>query len=309
MFSYLNLLRQTLAEGVRQKNRTGIDTFMIPGGMMQFDHGMGLPIVTTKKVNFDAIKAELIGFIRGVTSAKDFRNLGTKIWDANANANETWLKNPHRKGLDDLGPIYGKQWRNWEGLGEAEGTTADRWSTTYKEYKVDQLWTVVDKILNNPQDRRMIVTAWNPAEVHKMALPPCHLLYQFLVQQEDRKLHMTMYMRSCDMFLGVPFNITSYALLQALVAKATGYIPGKLTMFLADVHIYENHIAQVQEQLQRWPRPKPKLVFSSQADAVLGSTDQIGSNRAMQFLDTLAPGDLSLEGYDPYPPIKAEMAV
>lgn len=295
MYPYINLLRTTLAEGVRQKNRTGVDTFMIPGGMMQFTFNDGFPILTTKKVNFDAIKAELVGFIRGVSSAADFRRLGTKIWDANANDNKTWLSSPHRKGPDDLGPIYGVQWRNWP-------TPSD-----HKDMFIDQFHEAVKKIIETPQDRRIIVTAWNPGEIHKMALPPCHLLYQFLVGQVEKQLHMTMYMRSCDMFLGVPFNISSYALLLELVAMATGYTPGKLTMFLADCHVYINHVDQVKEQLNRWPFKLPKLVVSGTAKSILQGEITVG--RAMYFLENIQPVEISLEGYDPHPAIKADMAV
>lgn len=303
MWPYLNLLRSTLNEGKRQKNRTGIDTFMIPGGMMQFNCQAGFPILTTKKVNFDAVKAELVGFIRGVTSAVEFRKLGTKVWDKNANENEQWLKNPYREGEDDLGPIYGHQWRNWS-IGTSPGDV------------IDQLAGAIHKIVQTPQDRRIIVSAWNPVDIGKMALPPCHLLYQFLVGQEGHLLHMTMYMRSCDMFLGVPFNISSYALLLHIVAEATGYNPGMLTMFLADVHIYENHVEQVRLQLDRIPRPHPKLLFSDHVLNVLGlpsDADQVTKKvlaaTAMEFIDSINPEDVTLQDYEPHPAIKGEMAV
>jgi thymidylate synthase len=296
MNQYLDLLQQCVNKGVRQKNRTGVDTFMMPGGMMQFDLQQGFPILTTKKVNFNAVKAELCGFLRGVESAKDFRQLGTKIWDANANGNDAWLKNPHRRGLDDLGRIYGAQWRRWQGL----GADTEHWSI-YKPKEVDQLARVLETIEKDPQSRRIIMSAWQPAELDQMALPPCHLLCQFLVEQLEGKLHATMYMRSCDMFLGVPFNITSYALLLGLIASVTGYRTGTLTMFLADVHIYENHLAQVKEQLSRIPKALPTLVYT-------GPT-RLGAMPAVQWLELLEPSQLELTGYDPHPPIKADMAV
>lgn len=295
MKPYIDLLSLCARTGARQKNRTGIDTFMIPGGMMQFDLGQGFPILTTKKVNFGAVVAELLGFIRGVDSAAAFRALGTKIWDANANQNEAWLKNPNRRGPDDLGRIYGKQWRNWRALGSHVGEVAPHFSVR----EIDQLRNALTTIQKDPQSRRIIVSAWNPGDLDRMALPPCHLLFQFLVSQEEGKLNACMYMRSCDMFLGVPFNISSYALLLSLVAIATGLKPGVLTMFLADVHIYENHLAQVNEQLQRNQLSRPKLVVHG------GSVPE----NPIEWLEELEPSDIELLDYDPHPAIRADMAV
>lgn len=293
MKTYLDLLRQCRDRGVRQKNRTGVDTLMVPGGMMQFDLSHGFPILTTKRVAFRSVVAELLGFIRGYTSAAQFRELGTGIWDANANKNEQWLKNSNRLGTDDLGRIYGWQWRHWQAYDHVVSALLE----------IDQLAGAIKKIKENPEDRRNIVTAWNPGELHRMALPPCHLLYQFLVGQLDRQLHMTMYMRSCDMFLGVPFNIASYGLLLSLVAQVTGYAPGTLTMFLADVHIYENHLAQVDEQLGRQTLELPELVVDSPNS--IGAT----AAQAVEWLENLQTDRVSLKGYEPHPPIKAEMAV
>lgn len=292
MKQYLDLLNLCNNSGVRQQNRTGIDTFMVPGGMMQFDLVQGFPILTTKKVNFEAVAAELIGFIRGYTSAADFRALGCKIWDANANENKQWLENPHRKGIDDLGRIYGAQWRDWQAY------RGDR----FVGFKVDQFARALETILKDPTSRRICVSAWQPGELSQMALPPCHLFYQFLVGQQEHKLHMTMYMRSCDMFLGVPFNISSYALLLSIVAAATNYYPGTLTMFLADVHIYENHLAQVKEQLLRSPKTRPVLKIMRDLPLQWGDAP-------LKWIESLEPRDLVLEDYDPYPAIKATMAV
>lgn len=289
MRAYLNLLADVMTNGTRQKNRTGIDTLMIPGGFMQFDLQRGFPLLTTKRMAFGQIKGELLAFIRGYTSAADFRKLGCTIWDANANQNKQWLANPLRAGTDDLGRIYGAQWREWRG---AEHPL---------DSHTDQLANALTMIEKDPTSRRIIVTAWNPTELDEMALPPCHLLYQFLVQQEPRRLHMTMYMRSCDMFLGVPFNIASYALLLHLVAAATGYEVGTLTMFLADVHVYENHFPQVTLQLNRAPRRWPTLVFNHPWDN--------DSATALQRLESVQPSDIDLEGYDPEPAIHGEMAV
>lgn len=295
MHPYINLLHQCRDEGVRQKNRTGIDTFMIPGGMMQFECSDRFPIITTKKVNFDAVKAELIGFIRGYTSAADFRALGCKIWDANANENKSWLANPNRRGADDLGRIYGKQWRNWVSVEE---------TLLGSDLKhLDQLAKALDTIINDPTSRRIIVNAWRPDELHLMALPPCHLLFQILVSQEDKRLNLCMYQRSCDMFLGVPFNISSYALLLCLIAKATGYTPGTLTMFLADVHIYENHLEQVDLLLTRAPLSRPRLIVES--------PNRIGSTPAqmLEWLENLLPERITLDRYESHAPIRADMAV
>lgn len=288
MQSYLQLLKQTFNQGTRQKNRTGIDSFMIPGGMMQFDLANGFPILTTKRVAFRQVVGELLGFIRGYSNAEDFRRLGCHVWDANANKNTQWLENPYRKGNDDLGRIYGVQWRDWNGTdGRSDG--------------FDQLRRALELLKQDPTSRRNIVTAWNPTELHVMSLPPCHLLFQLLVEQGRGALHMTMYMRSCDMFIGVPFNISSYALLLALIAKATGYEPGRLTMFLADVHIYENHLDQVKLQLTREPRSRPMLNIVK--------SDPADFRSPIAWLENIDPGEIELEGYDPHPPIKGEMAV
>ena len=294
MQQYLTLLKQCLDEGTRQKNRTGVDTFMIPGGMMQFNLESGFPILTTKRINFTAIVGELCAFIRGSTSSADFRALGAKIWDQNANENKQWLANPNRKGTDDLGRIYGCQWRDWSSTrlsGEA-GTT--------ERHGIDQLKIVLEKLYKDPTDRRLIVTAWRPDELDQMALPACHLLWQLIVSQASNRINMCMYMRSCDMFLGVPFNISSYAMLLNLIAYATGYRPGTLTMFLADLHIYENHLEQVNEQLERIPRAKPWACINKELPA---------TGSALEFLENISPVDIDLVGYEPYPPIKATMAV
>lgn len=294
MYQYLNLLRQCRTEGVRQKNRTGIDTFMIPGGMMQFDHlEWNFPILTTKKVNFDAIKAELCGFLRGYSSAAQFRKLGTKIWDANANDPKgnggKWFNSPHRRGEDDLGRIYGVQWRKWSVVPGLDNTS------------LDQLWQLLQTIYKDPTSRRMIVSAWRPDELDMMALPPCHLLFQVLIEQETKRMNMCMYQRSCDMFLGVPFNISSYALLLCLLARVTGYAPGTLTMFLADVHIYENHLTQVDEQLTRGPGLRPTLKIDT-------GSPPTTPDLQLAWLENIEPFQITLEGYLPQAAIKADMA-
>lgn len=287
MREYLDLLRDVRSFGAPQVTRNG-NTRMLDGAMLRFDLALGFPILTTKAVNFYSIIGELRGFINGAQSAAHFRQLGTSIWDKNANENQDWISSPLRQGTDDLGRIYGAQWRRWR------GRNADNTDT-------DQLHKVIYDIIHHPQSRRLIVTAWNPAELHLMALPPCHLLYQFIVEQQTRKLHLLMYQRSCDMFLGVPFNISSYALLLSLVAHVTNYEVGNLTMFLADVHIYENHFDQVAEQIQRSPRPLPILNIKFK--------EEKESMSPLAKLESFNTDEVSLSGYDPHPAIPATLNV
>jgi thymidylate synthase len=221
---------------------------MIPGAMMQFDLADGFPAPTTKKFAFVPMKGELCGFLQGKTSAADYRDLGCKIWDQNANENEAWLNNPWRTGEDDLGYMYARLWNDMPVSGEMEG----EWN------QIDRL---IHGIVNDPTSRRLIVSAWHPEVFDRAALPPCHVLFQVIVDQTNDKLHMTMYQRSCDLFLGVPFNVASYSLLLSILCRETGYKPGTFTWFGADVHIYENHMEQVKEQLSRKPLPLCKLVL------------------------------------------------
>jgi len=300
MRQYLDLLQDILDNGIRQGNRTGIDTLTLPGAMLKFDLRDGFPAVTTKQLFFNGIKGELIGFLRGCTSAAEFRALGCNVWNKNANEHGTdaqgnfvenkWLSNPARDGEDDLGRIYGTQWRDWAGVAD-DGSPAN----------VDQIAVALDTVRNNPESRRIIVNAWNPAELGLAALPPCHVLFQLLPHVESKTLHMTMYQRSCDMFLGVPFNIASYALLLELFAAWTGYTAGTLTMFLADAHIYVNHIDQVKEQLTREPLPLPRIEIDHPVMVA-----QRGINL---LVDTLHPDDIRLVGYESHAAIKGEMAV
>lgn len=279
MRQYLNVLQRIARYGVRTENRTGVATRTLHGEMMKFDLSEGFPILTTKKVNFRAIVAELLGFIRGYDNAEDFRKLGTKIWDANANENEAWLNSPWRRGEDDLGKIYGVVWRNF--------------------YGVDQLANAVEKLRRGIDDRRLIITGWNPPDIEakRAALPCCHLLHQYGIQ--GQRLNLCMYQRSCDFPLGIPFNISSYALLLSIMARITGYEPGELTMFLMNCHIYENQLEGVHEQLQRKPKPLlPRLVI----------------NEGIQRLEDLEDekttvDDFHLEGYVHHPAIKFPFAV
>lgn len=300
MKQYLALLKEVLHTGQREPNRTGIDTLTIPGAMLKFDMRDGFPAVTTKQLAFKQVVGELIGFLRGHDSAADFRALGCKVWDQNANENAAWLKNPRRNGVDDLGRIYGTQWRDFRYENSESGLVIS----------IDQIATALEQVRHNPTSRRIIVNAWNPGEVadEYAALPPCHVLFQ-LMPRSDNTLHMMMYMRSCDMFLGVPFNIASYALLLHLFAAWSGRTPATLTMALADVHIYENHLSQVCEQLTREPMQLPTLKMDLIGSSVDGLTHNCKGIGLDLLLDDLAPHDFCLVDYNPHPPIKAPMAV
>jgi thymidylate synthase len=276
------VLEDILEKGVLQKNRTGIDTYMIPGAMLKFDLSEGFPLLTTKKMAFKAVVGELLGFLRGYTSAAQFRELGCKIWDQNANENVTWLNNPYRKGEDDLGYIYSKLWRDMP--------------HQYLTQSWDQIDRLIKEIETNPTSRRLIVSAWHPEVFDKAALPPCHYAFQVIIEQQTKKMHLLWNQRSCDYFLGVPFNIASYALLLTLLSSVTGYTPGTLTGFLADVHLYENHLNQANQQLMREPMDLPSLILSDRI--VVGLK-----------LEEITPEDIELKGYNSYTALKGEMAV
>ena len=227
MKQYLDVLRDIMENGVDKPNRTGIDTRSVFGRQMHFDLGQGFPLVTTKKVFLKGIIYELLWLLSGNTNIKFLTDHGVKIWNEWADEN------------GNLGPVYGAQWRNFNGAG------------------IDQIKDVIERIKTNPNDRRMIVTAWNPCQIDQMALPPCHCFFQFYVA--EGKLSCMLYQRSCDMFLGVPFNIASYALLTMMMAQVTGLKPGEFVHTLGDAHIYHNHFDQVREQLSRTPYPLPQM--------------------------------------------------
>jgi thymidylate synthase len=287
MKQYLRLLKEVREHGHRQANRTGIDALVLPfGSMMRFDLADGFPAVTTKKLAFNSVKGELIGFLRGYTHAAQFRALGSKVWDQNANENAAWLANPNRRGMDDAGRIYGAQWRSWKAH---DGSV------------YDQLMTALHLIHDDPTSRRILISAWRPDELDRMCLPPCHVLYQFAINIEAREINLCLYQRSADMFLGVPFNIASASTLLHIVGRITGYTPRYFTHFLADTHIYVTHLRQVDEQLGRTPRRLPRLVLDVPTYAQAGF--------APHLVNTIEPGQIRLEGYDPHPAIKGEMAV
>lgn len=273
MKQYLDALQHIMDNGVDRPNRTGIDTRAVFGMPLRFSMKDGFPAITTKKLAFNSMKAELLWFISGSSSVKELQKLGSHIWDANADA-DYWK--PKAKFEGDLGRIYGVQWRAWR--------TADG-------RNIDQLADAIRKIKENPEDRRIIVSAWNPGELGETALPPCHILFHFFVA--ENKLSLLMYQRSCDMFLGVPFNIASYSLLLQMVAQVTGREADECILMLGDAHIYHNHFEQVREQMSRIPYALPKLKL----------------NPAIQDIDGFSMNDIELVGYQYHPTIKAPMAV
>ena len=264
MKQYLDLLKHIRANGVMKEDRTGTGTQSVFGYQMRFDLSEGFPLLTTKKVHLKSIIYELLWFIAGDTNVKYLQDHGVTIWDEWADEN------------GDLGPVYGHQWRSWPA---PDGRT------------IDQLSMVIDTIRRNPDSRRMLVTAWNPAEVDKMALPPCHCLFQFYVA--DGKLSCQLYQRSADVFLGVPFNIASYALLTMMIAQVCGLEPGEFVHTTGDTHIYKNHFEQVATQLSREPRPQPRMRLNPEVKSIFDFRYE----------------DFTLEGYDPWPAIKAPVAV
>lgn len=275
MKQYLDALKYIMEHGVDKPTRTGIDTRGVFG--MQFRYNMrdGFPAMTTKKLAFGAVKGELLWFLTGSSDVKDLHKFGVHIWDENAEA-PYWKPKAEFEG--DLGRIYGVQWRRWR-------------SPSAEELPVDQLRNVIEGIKKDPHGRRHVVTAWNPGELHKMALPPCHMFFQFYVV--NNTLSLQMYQRSCDMFLGVPFNIASYSLLLHMIAQVTGLTAGEFIHTLGDSHIYHNHFDQVKEQLSREPFPLAKLWL----------------NPAIKNIDDFTMDDIKLVDYKCHPGIKAPMAV
>ena len=243
MNKYLTLIENCLIDGLEKTNRTGTNHIGYHGDMRKYNLKDGFPLLTTKEMNYRSIFAEMLSFLRGYDNAGDFRNLGTKVWDANANKNEHWLSSPHRKGVDDLGRVYGVQARGWGG-------------------GIDQLKKCVEDLSKGIDNRREIVTHWNPSEMARMALPPCHLLYQFGIQGDT--LNLSMYQRSCDVPLGIPFNIAGYAWLLSVIAHITKLKVGVFTHFMHDIHIYKNQVELANEQLTRKPLALPELIINAQ---------------------------------------------
>lgn len=264
MKSYLNLLDKILTDGVQKGDRTGTGTLSIFGHQMRFDLSEGFPLLTTKKLHMKSIIYELLWFLKGDTNVRYLQEHGVRIWNEWADEN------------GELGPVYGHQWRSWP---------------DYDGGVIDQIEYVLNQIRTNPNSRRMIVSAWNVAEVNKMALPPCHTLFQFYVV--NGKLSLQLYQRSADTFLGVPFNIASYALLCMMMAQVTGLEPGEFIHTTGDTHLYLNHLEQARLQLSREPRPLPTMKL----------------NPDVKSLYDFQYEDFVLENYDPWPHIKAEVSV
>jgi len=261
MQQYLDLLKDIMENGVDKMDRTGVGTRSVFGRQMRFDLSKGFPLVTTKKVHLKSIIYELLWFLKGDTNVKYLQEHGVRIWNEWADEN------------GELGPVYGSQWRNWNGEG------------------IDQIADVIERLKKTPNDRRMIVSAWNVGKIAQMHLPPCHMMFQFYVA--NNKLSCMLYQRSCDMFLGVPFNIASYALLTMMVAQVCGYEPGEFVHTLGDTHIYHNHFEQVKEQLSHTPYPLPQMKI----------------NPNVKDINEFKYEDFELVNYQSYDTIKAKVAV
>ncbi|TVQ83102.1 MAG: thymidylate synthase [Micavibrio sp.] len=264
MRQYLELMRHVLENGTRTPNRTGIDTISTFGYQARYDLSEGFPLVTTKKMHLRSIIHELLWFLKGDTNISYLKENGVRIWDEWADEN------------GDLGPVYGAQWRSWQ---TPDGDT------------VDQITQLIEQIKTNPDSRRLIVSAWNPGVIDKMALPPCHCLFQFHVT--NGKLSCQLYQRSADVFLGVPFNIASYALLTLMIAHVTGLEPGDFVHSFGDAHIYVNHLEQVEEQMRRMPKPLPQMILNPEVKDIFSFTYD----------------DFTLENYTFHPHIAGKVAV
>ncbi|MCL2101579.1 MAG: thymidylate synthase [Fibromonadales bacterium] len=264
MQSYLDLLKEVKENGVEKSDRTGTGTWSVFGRQIRFDLSEGFPLVTTKKIYWKGVAVELLWFLRGDTNTKFLKDHNVGIWDEWQDEN------------GDLGPVYGAQWRSWQ---SASGK------------KIDQISELLNSLKNNPDSRRHIVCAWNVGEIDKMALPPCHCLFQFYVA--NNKLSCQLYQRSADIFLGVPFNIASYSLLTLMLCQVLGYEPGEYVHTFGDLHLYKNHLEQAELQLSREPKPLPKLKINSE----------------IKNLFDFKFEDFILENYNPWPAIKADVAV
>ncbi len=268
MQNYLDLQRTILEHGSAKTDRTGTGTLSLFGAQLRFDLAKGFPLLTTKRIHLKSVIHELLWFISGDTNIRYLQENGVSIWD-------DWADED-----GELGPVYGSQWRSWPAASEGRGTRT-----------IDQLSGVIDQIRTTPDSRRLVVSAWNVGEISRMKLPPCHLLFQFGVAEE--RLSCSMYMRSCDAFLGLPFNIASYALLTQMTAQSVGLGVGDLIISLGDTHIYRNHLEQTQRQLARTPRTLPQMRLNPSVKSVFDFCYE----------------DFHLEGYDPHPGIKAPIAV
>ncbi len=320
MEQYHDLMRLTLERGDRVLNRrTGEHCYLLPSAQLVFDLSEGFPAVTTKQLFYKSVFAELLGFFRGYTSAADFRALGTNIWTANANSTPGWLASPYRKGEDDLGRLgYSTQWTAWRDtrIASSSGERQSMLSEGFEERLYDpikgqwmmerginQIEAVLSKLLTDPSDRGMVMTGWRLDEFDQMALRPCHHTYTFTATEAKKELHLTVNMRSVDLLLGCGFNVASSALFLSLMARLSGYKASSVTMQLANVHVYENHIEQVRLQLSRAHLKQPTLLI---ADDVRAVRDHSGIKGAFSRIE---PGHLTLQDYIHNPAIRAPMAV
>ncbi len=289
--SYLDLIREVVTTGEKKIDRTGVGTLSVFGRQLRFDLSKGFPLFTTKKVAWKAVAGELLWFVEGNSDERRLCEIthGTRdpekktIWSANADA-DYWRHNAKFPG--DLGRVYGVQWRGWRKYHTSNGA-----SSLMDE--VDQLAGIIETLKTKPADRRMVLTAFNVGEMDNMALPPCHMFAQFHVSASTQRLNCQVYIRSNDLFLGLPFNVASYALLVHMMAQVTNLSPGELIVTIGDAHVYLNHLNAVEEQLTRTPRQLPILKL----------------NRSIDDIDDFTMSDFTIEEYDPYPPIKAPMAV
>lgn len=308
---YKELVEDILANGEEREDRTGVGTLSVFGRQCRYDLNEGFPILTTKKVHFKSVVGELLWFLRGDTNVKWLNDHGITIWDAWATVEQTAKFN---RGAGELGPVYGALWRNWEAIDKTIKTSACEYDITstytgiedglyhgwqwgdnttpwHPVRKIDQIKEVVDRIKNDPTSRRLIVSGWNPGTCDIVALPPCHTLFQFYVSKS--KLSCQLYQRSCDAFLGMPFNIASYALLTHMIAQVCGLGVGEFIHTFGDLHVYKNHTEQLELQLRREPFPSPKLVLGA----------------GIRDVDSFTFDDIKLDNYQHHPAIKGKVAV
>ena len=293
MKQFLDLMKRAIDEGSVRDNRTGISDSFVPGDMMKFDLAQGFPIMTTRRAAWKSSVGEMIAFIGAKKNAADFRALKCKFWDKNANSDgvdpqgntvpNAWLTNPLRKGEDDLGNLYGHQWR---------------FQTKDDGTNFDQFADAIRQIQETPNSRRIVVSGWMPQNFNQMALPPCHVLHQWMVDVKKKELHLNMFIRSNDLFLGAPANIIEYAWLLEVVAHATGYTPRWFTYFVGDAHVYSDAVDAAQEQMQREPLALPKLKILKPYD---------GSVSVMEWLENLHPDDFDMDCYIHHPPLNSPM--
>lgn len=283
-YQYLNLIKHVMQKGVEKMDRTGTGTFGVFGSQMRYDLRNQFPLLTTKRVFWKGVVEELLWFIQGNTNGNDLSSKGVKIWEGNGSREYLDSRGLKDREVGDLGPVYGFQWRFW-------GAEYKDFKTDYKGKGIDQLKSCIDLIKNDPSSRRIVMSAWNPSDLDKMALPPCHMFCQFFVANGE--LSCMMYQRSCDLGLGVPFNIASYSLLTYMVAHVCGLKPGEFIHVLGDCHVYKNHVESLKEQITRTPNDFPKLILKTEA----------------KNIDEFKFEDFVLEGYNPQSTIKMKMAI